>query len=127
MRTILISLVVGLLVGAAAVRQFYPRTQTVEKEVVRTDIKTVTVVERPDGTHETVTIIDHTTKTENKNTISAPIPPQWLVTGGAGLSNSGTAYSIGVQKRLLGPAFVGLQAITSLGNTTGLITLGLEF
>lgn len=122
-----IALLIGLIFGAGAARHFYPRTEIVEKEVVRTDVQTVTVIKRPDGTNETVTTIDRSTRVEDKKSVSAPIPPQWLVTGGAGISSTGTAYSLGVQKRLVGPMFVGVQAIAAPGNTTGLITIGMEF
>lgn len=124
---IIAALAAGLLIGAAAARHFYPRTETVEKEVVRTDVKTVTVVVRPDGTREEVTTVDRSTRVEDKKTVELPVPPKWLVTGGIGLSSGGTAYTAGVQKRLMGPLFIGAQIITSPGNNSGLVTATLEF
>lgn len=123
-----VALLFGLIVGAGTVYRFYPRTQTVEKEVVRTDVKTVTVIQRPDGTLETVTTVDRSTRTEDKKSVAAPNPPNWLVTGGLGLNSEGQkAFSAGVHKRLFGPVFVGVQGITSPGNTTVLGTVTLEF
>lgn len=131
-------IIAGVLVAATAAltRYYFPRieTQTVDvvKEVVKTDIRTITkIVEHPDGTKETV--IDHTDKSvenkDQKHSETVMSKSQWLVTGTVqqdlnnGL-NLQPIYGVHVQRRILGPFYLG--AMGSTDKRAG-VSLGMEF
>ena len=121
-------------VTSAGVTHFYfpqIQTKTVEttRDVVRTDIQTVVhTVQAPNGQIDTTTtIIDHTQKVETSSKTEVKIlPKDWLVSGYAGSSIhlEPIVYGAQVQRRILGPLFLGVQ-----GNTKGEVglTLGMEF
>lgn len=124
-------LVLGIVAGALAVYQFRPpevRVEVQEKEIVRTDTKTVTrVVERPDGTKETV--IESTDKSVSKATksesVTKTLQKNWNVAIAAHTNRElELHYSVHVQRRVLGPFYAGVSA-----NTIGMVglSLGMEF
>lgn len=126
-----------LIAGTAALtRYFFPRieTQTVDviKEVVRTDIRTITkIIEKPDGTKET--IIDHTDKSvenkDQKHTETKYAKADWNISASAGqditnIQKLELVYGVHVQRRILGPFYLGGMADTS--KRVGL-SIGMEF
>lgn len=132
-KQLLATLCVGLLVGAALTYWLYPRVeyrQVVKQEtVVRNDVRTVIkTVERPDGTRETVQeTTDNTVRADNRTaTTEKVLAKNWLVaaTAAAQLKNLEPVYGLHVQRRILGPFFVG-----ALANSTGQLglSLGMEF
>lgn len=131
-RNVAICALISFALGAVATRYLAPpviKTETVEVETVRTDVHTITrVLERPDGTRET--IIDSTDrsklKTSRSDTASAPVQKNWLVSAGARLQpqNLQTYYALTVHRRVLGPFSAGLGADTS-GRVE--LSVGMEF
>lgn len=131
-------IVVILVVAVAAVsagltRYYFPQVQykdvEVVKEVVRTDIHTVTkTIERPDGTKET--IIDSTDKTVKHETSSKEVTiaakNQWMFDVGARtkLTDMVIVYDLEVQRRIIGPFFLGAKVGTD--SSVGL-SVGMEF
>jgi hypothetical protein len=121
-----------LALAVAFTKYFYPtiKTKIEEKEVVKTDIRTVIKeITKPDGTIEKTTeIVDkskETSKKEFEQTVSEK--PNWLVLAGAHASLkslSEPVYSLQVNRRILGPMFVGASVRTDkeLG-----LHIGLEF
>ena len=131
MKKILISLLIGLAIGAALVRQYMPRveTKTEQKVVTQTKIKIVErIVQHPDGTTETErTTEDNSQQTSSdKSTVKASQQPQYMLTLGAGtqLIRLQPIYSASVARRLAGPIYGG-----AYGRTDGEfgLTVGLEF
>lgn len=129
-------LLVAIAASVSVTRYFFPRieTQTVDviKEVVKTDVRTITkIIEKPDGTKET--IIDHTDKSvenkDQKHTQTTYAKNQWLVAGTVqqnldnGL-NLQPIYGVHIQRRILGPVFLG--AMGSTDKRAGL-SVGMEF
>lgn len=120
----------------AVTRYYFPRieTQTIDviKEVIRTDVHTITrVVEKPDGTKET--IIDHTDKSvenkDEKHSDTKFASKNWQMSGSASLDYTELTrlepvYGIQVQRRILGPFYLGALADTS--KKIG-VSVGMEF
>lgn len=112
LRSFIIGIVISAGVSAVLTKYYFPRieskTETVEKEVIRTDVVTVTKeVTKVDGTKETTTtVVDKSTKkTDTKETqVKLDVRPDWLVGGGI-LSNfkDKPEYELSVGKRILGP------------------------
>lgn len=133
-RNILILMVVVAAVSAGITRYYFPQiefknTETV-KEVVRNDIRTIVKeVVRPDGTKETTTeTTDKSTKkeTSTSETIIAA-KKQWMFSVGANTKFSDRdvlVYDLHVQRRIMGPFFLGAKAGTdkSIG-----VSIGMEF
>lgn len=128
--TIKTGLIIGLLlllIGAAIGRYTASPTETVkevEKEVVKHDVVTVThEVKRPDGTTETeITTTDKTKESSTKKTeVSSAAAPNWFLVGSATKDN---VYGLQVNRRILGPAFVGVGATTDHIYT---LNVGVEF
>lgn len=126
-KTIAIIIVISAVAGGAITRYYMPKTVTVEHETTKT--VTVTHTEEktlPDGTK----VVDSTTtenqsKQDSKTTQSSPDNKKWLVMLGAGTGvNLQPFYQIQVNRRLLGPLFVGVNASTD--SRIG-ISLGVEF
>ena len=120
-------------VGYGVGRYLQPARIEIKKEqveVVKKDIKIVErVVTRPDGTTEKETITEDKTKTE-KETLESSLTvnkkPDWKVSGlsGLDLSNKSQFYGVQVDRRIIGPVFVGVTATTN--KTIGL-SVGMEF
>ena len=133
MKSILITAVVALILGAAAGSQLFPTVKTkeveVEKQVVVKDIVTVTkVITKADGTSETTTTTTDKTK-ENKQSTNTKVTvaPDWHVSVSARSDIwpiQVDKYTIQVERRILGSAFLGVNASTD--KTVG-VSLGVEF
>lgn len=91
---------------------------TKEVEVIKKDVHTVIKeIERPDGTKERVTIIEDKSSESSKKTSQTEISnvkPQWKAQGLVGISaRDPMFYGADVERRILGPVFVGLWANTN--------------
>ncbi len=126
----ILCLIVAVL-SAAGTRFLFPKVESrnveIEKEVVRTDTRTVTrIIERPDGTKET--IVDSVDKSVKKETSSKESTvfqkSNYIVDLSARtkIDELQFVYELQVQKRILGPVFLGLKAGTdkSVGASVGL-------
>ena len=116
-------------------KSYFPRVETrnveIEKEVLRTDVKTITrIIERPDGTKETVEEkVDKSVKQETSTKESTVFKKNnWKTDVFArvkSLDVSNPLYDIHVSRRILeSPAFVGVKVSTdkSIG-----VSIGIEF
>lgn len=133
-RNTVIALILVAAASAGITRYYFPQvefknTETV-KEVIKNDIRTIVrTIERPDGTKETVEeIVDKSTKkeTSTSETIIAS-KNQWMfdISARKELTNGNAlAYELQVQRRIVGPFFVGVKGGTdkSLG-----VSIGMEF
>lgn len=133
MRNYAIVALVSAVIGAVLVYNLYPRvevkTQVQEKIVVRNDIRTVTrLIERPDGTKESVTeTVDNSEREASKSTtVVKNMRKDYLAGVGAGVQfkDLKPIYSATVARRMFGPAFAG-----AYGRTDGEfgLTFTLEF
>lgn len=131
MKKNLLLLLAGLIAGAAlgiSLKKPQIKTEIVEKEVVKTDVRTITkILERPDGTKETVidTIDKSKASSSKSETMTKILQRDWLISAGAHIDYKlMPEYSLLVQRRVLGPLFAGLQ-----GSSTGKVGLlvGMEF
>jgi hypothetical protein len=123
-------LIIGLLLGGVGVYHYKPRTVTktevVTQQVVQNHIVTVVkTVIAPNGLKtETETITDNTVHTEKEDEVKIK-EPLWHVSAGVqtGLQFI-PSYSLQVERRIVGPLFIGAR-----GATDGVVgfTLGLEF
>lgn len=129
----LILVAITAVVSAAVTRHYFPKIQQqtveIEKEVIKTDIRTVTrVIERPDGTKESVTeIVDRTTKRETTSKTATTFQRKdWVVSlgGVAQVRHLDPVYVLQVNRRILGPFYVG--GIITTDQQIG-ISVGLEF
>lgn len=130
---LLISSALSLVLGAGLTYHFFPQIKTVEveKEVVRTDIQTVThTVTLPGGAVDTtITTIDHTQKveTDSKTSVSLAKPK---INISALVANDFTrggfipSYGIAVSKEFIGPITIG-----GFGLTNGIfgLSIGINF
>ena len=119
--------------SAAVVRNYLPtvRTeqQTVEREFIKRDVVTVTKYEqRPDGSSTTTTVTTDKSKESatKSQTVSAAPLPQWMIGATVQQYNAATAptYGLTVQRRMLGPVWLGVAADT---NKTVSASILLEF
>lgn len=130
MKNYLLALLFGIGIGAAVVYFFFPRIETkieVQKEV-ETQTRTVTRrVVLPDGTRTTERVTD-TIKKENERstTETKPSEKQWKANllMKSDIRNLVPQYGFGIERRVLGPFFVGVG-----GYQDGTIkaNLGFEF
>lgn len=132
-RNTLILLVLVAVASAGITRYYFPQVEfknvEVTKEVVRNDIRTIVKeVVRPDGTKEIITeTTDKSVKKESSTSetqISAK--KQWMFDIGArrSLKDPEIMYDLQVQRRILGPFFLGAKASTD--HTVG-VSIGMEF
>ena len=128
-----IMLAVGFLGGRyVAPPKEITKVEVQEREVIKKDVVTVVKeVTRPDGSKETTTTTtDKSTEKKDKEAesiVSKPVEKQWFVTAGASKDLSDfekTIYQAGVNRRILGPIYVGIQANT---NQEIGINIGMEF
>lgn len=87
-----------------------------EKTETNNDVVT-TIKESANGERETI-IVDHTKSTEDKRldlAITHNEPSKdWIIIGGAGLSNrQRQVYMLGIERRVLGPAYIGAWVTTT--------------
>lgn len=116
--------------AATGTYYFIPQIKTVEvtRDVVHTDIQTVThTMTLPNGNIDTTTTtIDHTKRLEvDSKTTTQSIPKNWLVSGSYATDRTlEPIYGLQVQRRVLGNLFIGAS-----GNTKGVIglSIGMEF
>lgn len=133
LRNTLIACLACLAVGAALAKFLWPtieqKVEIREKVVRQNDIQTVTkIVTRPDGTTESTSVTtDRSILTTDKQlTTTSAKKPQWNL-GITAATNSLTVaptYGMLVQRRVIGPVFVGASARTD--GEFGL-TLSMEF
>lgn len=135
-RQIKVTILVVVVAAAAAggvTRYYFPKVEfknvEIVKEVVKNDIRTVIKeVVRQDGAKEVVTeIVDRTIRTEARSTETIiAAKNQWMFDIGARrhLDQPDLIYELHVQRRILGPFFLGARASTD--RTMGL-TIGMEF
>jgi hypothetical protein len=135
---LVILILVSAVVGGAITAKFVSgrevvKTETIDHVVTQDHIVTVVKeVDRPDGTKEiTTTKDDNSVKKDTSISQSedkkAVVQPNWMVSGGVGLNFDGTmdrVYQLNVQRRILGPVFVGAYGTTK--SEVGL-SIGFEF
>lgn len=124
-----IILLTGFGLGVITVIHFStPKTITVETQhdVIHNNIVTVThTIKENDGTVDvTTTTTDHSQKIETDSKTAVQIQPNWLVSGtyGIDIHTLQPAYGLQVNRRILGPVFIG-----ALLNTRGDVGLSLGF
>lgn len=132
-KTKIIILVVAIVASAGITRYYFPKVEyknvEVTKEVVHNNVQTIIKeVVKPDGTKETTTeITDTSTKTDMaKNETISEAKSQWMFDVGAreNFSDRDIFYDLQVQRRILGPFFLGVKASTD--KSVG-VSLGMEF
>lgn len=122
-------IVITALASAALTRYYFPKTVTKieEKEVVRKDVKTIIKeVVKKDGTKETTTeILDRSTEKREFMLEQFKIS-DWIVSASYGMKEfkGEPIYGLQVQRRILGPLFLGLTGSTD--KVYG-ISVGMEF
>lgn len=136
-KILLISAFVLLALGYGAGRYVQPpkeitKVEVQEKEVIRKDIQVVTKeIIRPDGTKEIVTTsTDKSVEKKDKvleTLISKPSEKQWMVGIGASPLKYYETYSVKVDRRILGPFFIGGQYIRNKSDNIGLANVTMEF
>ena len=129
MKSYIITAVVSLIIGMGITKKFFPTIQevNVEKEVLKTDVKTVVkVIEHKDGTKETTTeIIDKTVKKESKSVVlTKPIDYHLTALVTMDLDSKEKIYGLSLEKRVFSNIFLGVNGNTL--NQFG-ISIGLEF
>jgi Na+-translocating ferredoxin:NAD+ oxidoreductase RnfG subunit len=133
-RNTLILLVLVAAASAGITRYYFPQvefrnTETV-KEVIRNDIRTIVKeVVRPDGTKEIITeTTDKSVKKESSTSETLLMAKkQWMFGVGAAAKLSDRdviVYDLHVQRRILGPFFLGARAATD--KSVG-VSIGMEF
>lgn len=137
-KTLAAIILVAMVIGGAIETKFASnkseiKTQVVDHTITQNHVVTVVKeVDRPDGTKEITTTKDdtsvkHDTSVSDKEDIKAKPAPNWMVSAGVGfeLDNSfGRVYKAEVQRRILGPVFLGVYGTTR--SEAGL-TVGFEF
>ncbi len=135
-RNVLILSVILCVVTFVTTRYYFPqvetKTEVVEKEVVRTDIRTIVKeIVKPDGTKEKITeIIDKTKRTdESKKTDIKIAKKDWHVSvlHTRNVSENESGYTLNVSRRQLGPWYL-TGSVGRIGNDTNLgIGISAEF
>jgi hypothetical protein len=135
---VVIIIIVSAIAGGIVTKRYIKpqeviKTQVVDHDVIKDRIITIVKeIDNPDGTKEkTTTTTDDRTSVDDKNTtttdIKAPIPKQWLVSAGVGLDakdNFNKIYQLNVNRRILGPIYVGIWGNT---NQSAGLSVGFEF
>lgn len=101
-----------LLIGTHSAIYYYgskkpAETIVVEKTVVKRDVQTVIKeVVRPDGTKETTTVVtDKTKESSAASTTIKQMQKDWLL--GAYYRINDPTYALNLQRRIIGPVFLG--------------------
>lgn len=121
----LVVVAIALLIGYGVGRYLQPARVVTKTQVVTVEhTHTVTITE-PNGTTTVTTDTGIVTKEKDETTIT-DIKPQWRVSGLAAVSPNtiGMVYGGQVERRILGPIYVGAFGLT---NSTFGINLGIEF
>lgn len=124
-RTVLILCLLSCAIGAGIATytvkpQVVSKIETVEKDKIVTVVRTV---KQPDGTVvQDKTITQDRVKQVEQQVVEQKVPPQWRITGGYQFGQQN--YMLGIERRIMGPLFLGVQ-----GRTDGsiLATLSVEF
>jgi len=110
------ALIIGLLAGYWLTSTYMPRIETktvqVDHEVIKNQIVVRTIIKAPDGTTtETVTTDNSTRTSDSKDTSTLKViaVPQWRV---GALVNQNQAYTVLVERRILGPFSLAVSAST---------------
>lgn len=126
-----VTLLLGVALGAIVAKTYFPEVKEVqtEKEIIKTDVKVVTrVVERPDGTKETIIeSTDKTVKREDKTSSKTNRKqPDYKanVIVKYSFEDKKESYGALVETRLAGPLFLGVYGDTE--KNVG-VSVGLEF
>ena len=113
MRNTAILVIIMCVITAVFTRYYFPQVQTkteiVEKEVVRNNIKTIIKeIVRKDGTKETITeIVDKTKKqAESSKTETKILAKNWMASLTYNKSLDADGYQLSVSRRQLGPLFL---------------------
>lgn len=123
---VIASAIVGALLERAYTAREKLAYEATEKEKTRNDIVTI-IDEKTDkegGTSRRTVIVDKsrtdTKKKESLEIVKTEPPKDWLLYGGITQSQ---VYSIGVQRRILGPIFLGVSADTKsqFGASVGIL------
>lgn len=133
LKTVGIIVIVVAILSAVTTRYYFPKvsmqTVEVEKEVVKNNIVTITkTIKGTDGTEETTTTT--TDKSTSNSTASKSVTitasKDWMISASAGTKFEGLQpiYGLQVQRRILGPIYVGAMASTD--KMIGL-SVGFEF
>lgn len=134
-KTVIIACFGSFAIGAALALYFKPNKNVVKTEykdriVTQNHITTVTkIVKVPGGAEETTTtVIDNSKTIDNKSGSmlqETVVQKNWLVGAGAGLdTHLQPVYSVQMNRRILGPIFIGAWGTTS---KSGGLSLSLEF
>lgn len=106
---------IALLIGTHGVAYWYgsnkpAEVKTVFKEVVKRDVVTVIKeIVKPDGTKETTTsIVDKSKENTSSKSKTTSKQRDWLV--GAYYRVNEPTYALLLQRRILGPLFIGVHA-----------------
>jgi len=133
-RNTTILVIIMCVITAIVTRYYFPQVQTkteiVEKEVVRNNIKTIIKeIVRNDGTKETITeIIDKTKKqAESSKTETKILAKNWMASLTYNKSLDADGYQLSVSRRQLGPLFLTGNLATFDGEFQMGIGLGMEF
>lgn len=128
-----IAMLVSAVIGAALTKYYYPniesKTVEIEKEVIKNNIVTIVkTITKPDGTTETISeTTDKSTKKETSRKEAIVVARKdWMIGASAStkFSNLEPIYGAQVQRRILGPFYLGATASTD--KTVG-VSLGFEF
>lgn len=128
MNKVVIGLITGalaLLIGYGVGRYVQPAQVVTKTQVVTVEhTHTVTITE-PNGTTTITTDTGIVTKEKDKTAVTDN-KPQWKVSGLAAVNPNtvGMVYGAQVERRILGPIYVGAFGLT---NSTFGINLGIEF
>lgn len=134
LKNVAIVVVITAVLSAVITKYYFPKLQMqtveVEKEVIKNNIVTVTkVVKDKDGneTTETTVVDKSTTKNTDSKVVSIAASKDWMISASAqtdfkeGLK---PVYGLQVQRRILGPFYLGATANTD--RAIG-VSVGFEF
>lgn len=128
MKHILIALLAGIAIGAAATYHFTPIK--VEERVVTREVKVKDTVTRrvvlPDGTRITERETREAIRADSDTSRITDNQRQWHASIGVNATTQGLGdtYNIQLQRRILGPVFLGVGLTTKRDAT---VSLGFEF
>lgn len=133
-RNTAILVIIMCVITAVVTRYYFPQVQTkteiVEKEVVRNNIKTIIKeIVRKDGTKETITeIVDKTKKqADSSKTETKILAKNWMASLTYNKSLDADGYQLSVSRRQLGPFFLTGNVATFGGELQAGLGVGFEF
>lgn len=121
MKTKLITLLAGVVVGASLALLLKPPVESTKVQMgaettqVEVGTKEVRIIERPDGTKETTIVENYVLEAKGSEyaevEIIKPVAPRWAIGLSAGLVGS-NSYRMSVERRIIGNLYVGGYATT---------------